>query len=256
MDYDKSDPNNKKALELGSGNAPTDSSRSDSPPGSFYSPDSQMDRGWVKNYRKIKEWEWYTKPNIAHLFQHLIREANHKDKRWQGMIIQRGQIAIGRESLSLETGLSVQQIRTCLKHLKKTGELTITSTNKFSIITICNYDKYQNPNEKINQHSNQQLTSNQPAINHKQELKNVKKNNICPNSEKLFDLFWLNYPRKEGKGAAKKAWKKIKNKPQVIEQIKIILPKQMSSHQWNKDNGQFIPMPATYLNQERWLDET
>ena len=74
--------------------------------------------------------------------------------------------------------------------------------------------------------------------------------------DKLFDLFWLNYPNKKGKAAAKKAWSKIKDPSKVIERMKVTLPLQSQSEAWTKNNGQFIPHPATYLNQGRWEDET
>ena len=92
MNDESKNPKFRKALESGTGNGPTDCSRSDSVPGLFYLPDSEMDRGWVKSFRKIKDWEWYKKPLTAHLFQHLVREANHKDKMWQGIEIKRGQL--------------------------------------------------------------------------------------------------------------------------------------------------------------------
>lgn len=81
---------------------------------------------------------------------------------------------------------------------------------------------------------------------------------ISPKSvttENLFESFWLNYPRKVGKQAAFKAWKRIKDKKDVYEKIKENLPRQKESEQWLKDNGQFVPNPATYLNQGRWEDE-
>lgn len=118
-------------------------------------------------------------PNMYHLFSHLILLANHEDKKWQGMTIKRGQLITGRKILSEETGISEQSIRTCIERLKSTSEITIKSTNKYSIITICNYEEYQpsnaDVNQQINQQSNQQLTNNQPATNHKQEYKNIKK---------------------------------------------------------------------------------
>ena len=43
-----------------------------------------MAEGWIKLYRKITEWEWYTVPSMAHLFIHLLFLANQKDKRWKG----------------------------------------------------------------------------------------------------------------------------------------------------------------------------
>jgi hypothetical protein len=131
-----------------------------------------MNNGWVKNHRKILEWEWYKTPNMYHVFSTLVLLANHEEKKWQGQIIKRGQLVTGRKSLSQITGISEQQIRTCIKRLKSTNHLTIKSTNQFSIITLKNYDKYQT----TNQQPNQQLTNNQPTTNHKQEDKEIKNN--------------------------------------------------------------------------------
>ena len=111
--------------------------------------------GWVKNYRKIAEWEWYTTPHMAHLWQHLIREANHKDGRWQGYDVMKGQLVCGLHTLSAATGISVRSLRTCLARLEQSGEIVRKSTNRFSIITISKYCKYQN--EEIQ--SDKQATS-------------------------------------------------------------------------------------------------
>ena len=69
-----------------------------------------------------------------------------------------------------------------------------------------------------------------------------------------FDVFWKSYPKKIGKGAARKSFEKMKcaGKIEVIVQA---IEKQRASDQWCKDSGQFIPHPATWLNQERWEDE-
>lgn len=67
-----------------------------------------------------------------------------------------------------------------------------------------------------------------------------------------FETFWKSYPRKVGKDAALKAWNK--KKPNIDEVLKA-LEWQTQSAQWLKDGGQFIPHPATYLNQGRWQDE-
>ena len=129
--------------------------------------------GWVKSYRKFTEWEWYIIPHMFHLFHHILYKANHKEQKWQGIDIKRGQLVTGRKTLSIETGISEQSVRTCLLRLEKTGELTIKSTNKYSIITIINYNSYQLNDDSINQVSNQQSTSNQPATN--QQLTTNKK---------------------------------------------------------------------------------
>lgn len=76
-------------------------------------------------------------------------------------------------------------------------------------------------------------------------------------TDELFESFWFNYPahRRKAKGRALKAWNKIKNKEEVIEQIKRVLPIQKDSKDWTKEEGQFVPLPATYLNDRRWEDE-
>jgi len=67
-----------------------------------------------------------------------------------------------------------------------------------------------------------------------------------------FEQFWNHYPKKVGKAAANKSW--TKNKPNIDDVLKA-LEWQKESDQWNKKDGQFIPNPATYINQKRWLDE-
>lgn len=69
-----------------------------------------------------------------------------------------------------------------------------------------------------------------------------------------FADFWKSYPNKTGKGAAETAWKKIKAPADTLVLIFAALAKQKNSDQWRKDGGQFIPNPATYLNQRRWED--
>jgi hypothetical protein len=70
-----------------------------------------------------------------------------------------------------------------------------------------------------------------------------------------FDEFWKLYPKRVGKGAAEKSWAKIKEPVKTIELIKNSLEWQKQTEQWKKNNGQFIPGPAVYLNQRRWEDE-
>ena len=128
-----------------------------------------MNRGYIKIWRRIFDEGWYQKPLIAHLAIHLILKANYKEKKIifnkSEMIIKRGEFVTGRDTLKRETGLTLQNIRTALRVLVNCQFLTIKSTNKFSIITICNYEQYQDNLDQSNQQTNQQVTSKQPASN-------------------------------------------------------------------------------------------
>jgi len=74
-------------------------------------------------------------------------------------------------------------------------------------------------------------------------------------SSSSFDTFWAAYPKKQGKGAAIKAWGKIRKPAETLALIMAALEWQRTSDQWRKDGGQYIPMPSTYINGQRWLDE-
>jgi hypothetical protein len=96
---------------------------------------------------------------------------------------------------------------------------------------------------------------------------NTKEKNISsPGSQKGtneidpdFGIFWSKegYPKRVAKGAALRAWNSAKKRGIIppIEKILEVLKKQKNSEQWQKDNGKFIPHPATWLNQQRWDDE-
>ena len=68
-----------------------------------------------------------------------------------------------------------------------------------------------------------------------------------------FERFWSAYPKKVGKEAAFKSFKRIRGVS--VDTMVQAVERQKQSEQWKKDNGRFIPNPATWLNQGRWEDE-
>ena len=74
-------------------------------------------------------------------------------------------------------------------------------------------------------------------------------------SQKRFEEFWDAYPRKVGKGAAEKAYSKIKPDDALQERILDAVDAAKQSFNWQAEGGRFIPNPATWLNQRRWEDE-
>lgn len=116
--------------------------------------------GWVKIHRSLRDWEWYDDSKMVHLFIHLILSANHADGRWRDVKLRRGQLVVGRNKLASSTGISEQSIRSRLDKLKSTGEIIIEPTNRFSVITIVNYDYYQGEDKS----STSESASTKPAI--------------------------------------------------------------------------------------------
>lgn len=70
-----------------------------------------------------------------------------------------------------------------------------------------------------------------------------------------FEDFWEFYPKKRGKGAANKAWDKLKGDEKLYHDIIKAVEAWSETEDWEKESGQFIPHPATFLNQRRWEDE-
>ena len=138
--------------------------------------------GWIKIHRKILDWEWYNDTNTFRLFMHLILKANHKDKKYRGILVKAGSFLTGRELLSIETGLSIQQVRTCLERLKSTNEITINSSRQGTIIQIVKYKDYQITTNEITTNQpqdNQQVTTNKNVKNEKEEK------SVIPNLEEF-----------------------------------------------------------------------
>lgn len=132
--------------------------------------------GWVKTFRSILDWEWFTKPNTAHFFQFCIIYANAEDKTWRGVKIERGSFVSSLHNMRDMTGLTIQQIRTAISHLKSTHEITCESTNEYTKITICNYEKYQQNIKEVNKESNTPI--NNQSTNNQHAEQQTNNNNI------------------------------------------------------------------------------
>lgn len=105
------------------------------------------DKGFIKIYRSINEWEWWDDLNTFRLFMTILILANWKDKKWRGKKIKRGQLWTSLSTLSDESGLSIKQVRNSLDKLIKTNEVTSERANNGRLITVVNYDSYQDNDE-------------------------------------------------------------------------------------------------------------
>ena len=144
-------------------------------------------KGWVKIYRELQEWEWYTKPGMVHLYIHLLLSANHTTVKWQGSAIKRGQLVTSVAQLAKNTGLSVQSVRTCLNRLESTNEIAIETTKMYTLITICNYGRYigneSNSNKASNKASNKQPTKQKQSANKRLTTNKNDKNDIYTHTQ-------------------------------------------------------------------------
>lgn len=134
-----------------------------------------MSEGFIKLYRSILNWEWWNDDKTFRVFIYLLLNANWEDTRYRGHKIPKGSLVYGRKKLAKSLGMSEQSVRTSLEHLKSTNEITIKPTNKFSIITIVNWEKFQGQTQQTNQQTNQQINQRLTTYKEYKEYKEEKK---------------------------------------------------------------------------------
>ena len=166
---------------------------------------------YIKLHRKFMEWEWYRNEHTKNLFIHCLLKANWKESKFEGNVIQRGSFVSSIDILASETGLTSDEVRTAIKHLICTGEITKQSTNKYTVFSVVNYDLYQ----PVSQAEPKQAPSYSQSIPNNRRNKEYKEiNNICaPEShdsnfdkeeqlKKDFEIIYGIYPKKRGKTVA------------------------------------------------------
>lgn len=99
--------------------------------------------GYIKLHRKIKDWEWYRDPNTRSVFIDILLTANIKDQKYRGQVIPRGSVLTTLEDIGRQLSLSINEVRTAIRHLKSTGELHTQKTHNKLLIMVHNYDVYQ-----------------------------------------------------------------------------------------------------------------
>lgn len=152
--------------------------------------------GWIKLHRKLLAWEWYSKPVVKSVFIHSLLRANHKDGKWQGKEIKRGSFISSIDKLSTELGHSRQEIRTALKHLKSTNELTTVGSTQHTVFIVINYENYQETTSELTNDQptpNQQLTTNKNVKNDNNEKKDLLPELKAPAKKYKFDSYQMEF---------------------------------------------------------------
>lgn len=163
-------------------------------------------QGYLKISRKLLNWRWYSNRNTRLVFLDLLMKAAWCDEFYLGVPIKRGQVAVTLQQLATDNQLTVQQTRTTLNNLKSTGDITIDSNTKFSIITLNFYEEIQGGNTPDNTQTtdaspeNQQTPSsknNKPTYYNNKKIiiketitpaARVRRKNIYESSTHSFDI--------------------------------------------------------------------
>lgn len=132
---------------------------------------------YIKIDRSILDWEWYTDINTKVLFLHMILKANWKDGNFRGTTVPRGSFVSSIRKLADETYLTEREIRTAIKHLETTGEVTHKSNRKYTVFSIKNYDKYQASDTQEDKQETYERHTNDIRTTTIETIKNIKQEN-------------------------------------------------------------------------------
>lgn len=105
--------------------------------------------GFIRLYRKMAEWEWFSDYKVFVVFLHLLLMANWKPGSFQGHEVPAGACITSIRRLSNATGLSIKSVRTAIKKLQIGNEIGVETANKYTMIYIKNWGKYQGDDPSI-----------------------------------------------------------------------------------------------------------
>ena len=202
---------------------------------------------YIKLHRSLLKWEWYSNMNTTRLFIHMLLRANWKEGRFEGVVVPRGSFVSSYDKLAMETGMTKDKVRTAIKHLIFTTEITTQSYSKFTVFTINNFDRFQDvPTQITNQtpskpHSN---TFQIPTIEEREEIKKERNNKYTC----AFEEFWQAYPRKKDKGNAFKKFNARLNNGFSEEELIGAAKNYAAECQKNQTEEKYIKHPATFLS--------
>lgn len=190
-----------------------------------------------------------------------------------------GWVDIHPKAIAEEVGLTVEQVRAAIAELEAPDPESRSPEHEGRRIIlldehrnwgwkIVNHGKYRSIRDEADRREQNRIAQEKFRNKNKGELPEVS--NSKPRKPKSanteaevevnpptpqggFDKFWAAYPKKVGKGAAEKAFAKAPINGHLAD-VLTALERQKHSEQWRRDGGQFIPNPATWLNQRRWED--
>ena len=212
--------------------------------------------GWVKLHRKALASAVWANQDLWRFWSWCLMKAAYKPSttlvKFKPVRLLPGQFVFSRALAAGETGLSERTVRTCLQTLNSLGTLSVAATNVYSLITITNWSAYQDEAGQVGQLTAKARPGTAQPLK-RQEGKKDKTSGAGAAGD--FEIFWAAYPKKRAKGAALAAWRKLDGTKTPLETLLLAIAAQKAGHDWQKDGGQYIPYPATWLNQRRWEDD-
>ena len=162
--------------------------------------------GWIKLHRQLRNNPHMNQPNYRAVWTEILLEAQHKPRdvifKGKRITLKPGQFTCGSNQLSEWTGVPASSVRRILKIFKSEQQIDVQASNKFSLITVLNWDKYQGVEQQSEQQvsinraaSEQQVATPKECKNEKNDKKSASRslgNSIPPAIEDVTEYFIAN----------------------------------------------------------------
>lgn len=206
-----------------------------------------MHRGYVQLWRRSLGSEAWRDPKLWRLWTYCLLKASHRTHRVivgrRAVELLSGQFVLTRRNAASDTGLTQAEVRSLLSLAEGLGMITRAPSSRCTVISITNWGSYQ----QIPHAARPRSAASAPAPRPSTSLEEQD-----PAQLRDFAAFWAAYPRKMGRKAALEAWLRA-DRP-CLDALLAALSEQAASAQWRREQGRFIPVPATWLSQARWAD--
>ena len=137
-----------------------------------------MNEGFVKLPRNITSWRWFSDANVLKVYIYLLTKAAFKETKWKKETLKKGQLVTGRKKLADALEISESSITRILKKLESTGDISLKANNKYTVITLLDWEKTQSCDYFFN---NQRTTNEQQADNKRTQYNKEKNVNNAKN---------------------------------------------------------------------------
>lgn len=215
-------------------------------------------KGWVKFQRSWLDHPLIHKDNDyllvwLYLITNAAIEPTPAMFGGRYITLQAGQLTTGRRQLAQATGVQEKKVYRALSVLEHGQLIGQQASRQNTLITVLIWHQLQDGGQLIGQRTGNEWAASGQQMGTLEEAR-IKNQEYLSSGQTSddFDLFWEAYPKKKSKQDARRAFKK-KHPP--VSFLIAAIERQKQTDQWKRDDGQFIPYPATWLNGGCWDDE-
>ena len=220
-----------------------------------------MDQGYVKLWRKIIESQVFKNEGLLKVWIWCLVKASYREriigfqtgKAGIEVKIEPGQFVFGKYSAAKDLKMNPSTVWKRINKLKNIGNLDLKSNQQYTLVSIINWETYQEKIIESSLKSNHQVTTKEPASRPNNKVKKEKNKEHSAD----FQVFYKAYPNKKDPDDAWRAWTKRNGDRPELDRILAAIERQIA---WRKTAkpGEFRPEwknPATWLSKGSWADE-